>query len=735
MPRRVPVHRHDSDHELAPGRDDIGSHVARGGILSDSDAFIETALALADLAHDEPEEAVHRIAGELRDLTGSRFCAIYMADRTTLRPITVNEHGAVLAELETRVCPLRDLPFARAVIKDVEPHSYEMYGLPLCRIGFDDEAPRAYESAMLLPMVAKRRVIGLVEICDSVARDFDAERIIVERLVKVATRAVIWANDARRLASRELITTEMLELGDFVARARNLEELVRPLCENLRKVMSAEDCDIWRTDGESITCLGSVDSNGWDESVVGHTYRLDDYPAYADALRTGSVRVVASRDDPSITDVERDALERWGYHSNLCLPLVISGAPVGFIDIFDVRERNFAEHLEFVGNVGRLLAGAFHQALITDRLERGNRDMQVLLDVSRALTSSAMYEDALAIMARKAAEAFDMPCCIINEFVPELDALVARAEYDRDAGESYDGLGTSVKLDEMPGDRAILEGGEVVVEQASDPDLLDETRESMDKWDEKTCVNVPLWSKGQPVGMMMLLATEEERSFAADEIGLARAIGEQAAVAIENARLYRTLKQKSETDKLTGLYNSRYLRVRLNEEVARARRHEVPISLLVLDLDDFRRFTVASGRQLANEALSSVTDMIRARLHPHLDVAAHFGGGKFAVLLPHTGLHGDDGEPAAAVETASLDTDGDGPHRHGAWGVAERLRRQVETMAVLPSGARLPTGITLSVGAAAFVPGMPGAEALLDAAEGAVAEAKKAGKNRVVTAG
>jgi GGDEF domain-containing protein len=720
---------------MAPGNGEIGPNVARGGILSDSDAFIETALALADLAHDEPEEAVHRIAGELRDLTGSRFCAIYMADRTTLRPITVNEHGAVLTELESRICPLKDLPLAKGVIKDSEPRSFSVYGLPLCRIGFDDEAPHSYESAMLLPMVSRRRVIGLVEICDSVARDYDAERIIVERLVKVATRAVIWANDARRLTARELIAGELLALGDFIARARNLDDLVRPLCENLRTMMGAEDCDIWRTDGESITCLGSADSNGWDERVVGGVYRLADYPSYAGAVRSGSVRVVSSRDDASLSAVEREALERWGYHSNLCLPLMVDDKPVGFIDIFDTRERNFAEHLEFVGNVGRMLAGAFYQVVIADRLERGNRDMRVLLDVGRALTSSAMYDDALTVMARKAAEALGMDSCLVHEYVPEMDSLVVRALYDNDVDDSYDGVGVTVKLAEMPGDRAILEGGEVVVEHVSDPGLSEETRASMVEWGEKTCLNVPLWFKRQPVGMMMLLANSEERRFSTDELELAAAIGEQAAVAIENARLYRTLKQKSETDKLTGLYNSRYLRVRLAEEVARARRHEVPISLLVLDLDDFRKFTVAVGRQLANEALSTVTDMIRARLHEHLDVAAHFGGGKFALLLPHTAVRDDDGEAAAALETRALDAGGAGPHRHGAWGVAERLRRQVEGLTTLPSGARLPRGVTMSVGVAAFSPGMPDADALLGATEDAVAQAKKAGKNRVEVAG
>lgn len=707
--------------------------VARGGILSDADAFIDTALALTDLAHDEPEEAVHRIAGELRDLTGSRFCAIYMVERSTLRPVTVNEHGAILTELEGRRCPLKDLPAARSVVKDAQPASFEQYGLPLCRIGFDDDKPRTYEAAMLLPMVVKRRVIGLVEICDSVARDFDAERIIVERLVKVATRAVIWAGDARRLTARELVATELLELGDFIARAHNLSELVRPICENLRKVIGAEDCDIWQAEGDLITCLGSVDSKGWDESVVGGTYQLSKYPAYAAAVKKGSVRVVASRDDPAITLVEREALEKWGYRSTLCLPLMIDDVPIGFIDVFDTRERDYAEHLEFVRNVGRMLAGAFHRAVVADQLERRNAEMQVLLDVSRALGSAALYEDALAIVARKAGEALGLASCLIHEYVSELDSLIVRANYDRDEGQSYDGLGVATQLDDMPGDRLILEGGEIIVEQVSDPELNEETRRSMQKWGETTCLNVPLWFKGQPIGMMMLLESVEERRFGRDEIDLARAIGEQAAMAIQNARLYRSLKQKSETDKLTGLHNNRYFRQRVADEVARARRHHLPVSLFIADVDDLRRFSVAAGRQLANELLTTVSELIRARLHARVDVAAHLGGGKFAVLLPHTPLEGE--ERVAEASVGDLDEDGEGPHRQGALGVAERLRREVEALTILAAGARLPQEVTASIGVAEFSADMADAEAFINAAEDAVDRAKKAGKNRVEAAG
>jgi GAF domain-containing protein len=709
-----------------PLDDEQRPRVARGGILRDGDALLDTTLALTDLAHDDPDEALRRIAGELRDLTGSRYCGIYEIAGAYLRPLTVVEHGQFLTDLPTNEFHVKDHPLVVRLAATGHPQASDDYGPPICKTSL--EGAQSYVAGLLLPMELGGRVVGMIELCDAIEREYFDDVPMAGRLAKVAARAAVWAEEARRLTGREMIAHELMELGDFVARARSLDELVRPIAENLRSVIDAEDCDIWKVNGEVVTCLASVDVNGWDPDVIGNTFALSQYPSYAAAVRSGSVRVVSSRDDPVIADVERDAMVNWGYHSNLCLPLLVDDAVVGFIDVFDTRERDYAEHLEWVTSVGRLLAGALHKATLLDQLESGNRDLRLLLDISRTLTTT-VFEEAVGVLARKASEALGVHSCVFNEYVEEIDALVTRATYDADENSTYDGTGVPTRLDESPGDRAILEGDEVVVEHVSDPALEPATRESMEKWGEKTCLNVPLKFKGEPVGILMFLDTHQERYFTPYEISLARAVGEQAALAVQNARLYRALRQKSDHDSLTGMYNSRFFRQRTYEEMARARRHGLPLSLVQIDVDGYRRFTVDFGRAVGNDLLSAIAAIIRVRLHPQIDIAAHFGGGKFAVLLPNTPLHDDD------VPEDVDEEEWDGPHIQGAYGMAERIRADVEAMTRLASGSDLPRQATTSIGVAELSSAIHDSEALLDAADDALKLAKKGGKNRIETIG
>ena len=93
------------------------------------------------------------------------------------------------------------------------------------------------------------------------------------------------------------------------------------------------------------------------------------------------------------------------------------------------------------------------------------------------------------------------------------------------------------------------------------------------------------------------------RCFAEDEVELVQILANQAAVALQNGRLYETLKLQAITDGLTGLHNHRYFYERLEEEVAKSKRYGAPLSLLMLDLDDFKSFNDAYGHPAGDQAV------------------------------------------------------------------------------------------------------------------------------------
>ncbi len=315
------------------------------GLLRDPSSHVDTLLALTDLVNDDPEAAVRQIAGELRDLTDSRLSAIYLISDGALVPLTVCSGGEFLYGLGTCTCRLGDHPAAAAVLDAGLPLALHDYGQPSYRRGDagtgDDDG--SYASALLLPLAVRGEAIGLVELCDAAQRDYVAERGIAERLVKVAAGAVLLIGERRRLAARERVADELVELGDAVARAGTLPELVRPIAALLLASVEAVDCEIWRLEGGHMTCLASVDDHGWDESTVGTSFEVADYPWYLVLFEARAAKVFTPDDGLGLAPFGHEASRVRGYRATLSLPLVADGQPLGCVDLHDRRERDFGE--------------------------------------------------------------------------------------------------------------------------------------------------------------------------------------------------------------------------------------------------------------------------------------------------------------------------------------------------------------------------------------------------------
>jgi diguanylate cyclase (GGDEF)-like protein len=197
----------------------------------------------------------------------------------------------------------------------------------------------------------------------------------------------------------------------------------------------------------------------------------------------------------------------------------------------------------------------------------------------------------------------------------------------------------------------------------------------------------------------------EVAGFSPEELELLMAVADQAATAVKNARLHAETVLLTMTDPLTGAPNRRHLFSRMESELARAERYGTPLSVLMVDVDHFKRLNDAAGHRAGDEVLRKVCDVLRSRVRK-VDTLARYGGEEFMVLLPQTA-------------------------REGAVEVGEKLRRAVLETAALATSTQ-PTGhVTISIGVASFPLDASDQDTLVDCADSALYASKRGGRNKV----
>jgi len=218
----------------------------------------------------------------------------------------------------------------------------------------------------------------------------------------------------------------------------------------------------------------------------------------------------------------------------------------------------------------------------------------------------------------------------------------------------------------------------------------------------RSYAGAPIRIKDEPVGFLNLDSAQKGFYTAAHAERL-RAFADQAAIAIENARLYEEVQRLAIMDELTGVYNYRGLFELGQREVERSRRYHEPLAALFFDIDHFRLFNKQYTHSVGNQVLRAVAESSRARVRT-VDLVARYGGEEFAILLPQT--------DASAAEQ-----------------VADRLRQDIENMRIITPYGNL--SVTVSIGVAELSDEVQDLSMLLDNADQAEHEAKDHGRNRI----
>jgi diguanylate cyclase (GGDEF)-like protein/PAS domain S-box-containing protein len=226
---------------------------------------------------------------------------------------------------------------------------------------------------------------------------------------------------------------------------------------------------------------------------------------------------------------------------------------------------------------------------------------------------------------------------------------------------------------------------------------------------------VPMVAQGDTLGVVHLQrpvpvasgADERQLNLTEDQVRLARAVADSLALALANLRLRERLQRQSIRDPLTGLFNRRYLEETLEREINRAQRDHQPLGVMMLDIDHFKQCNDTYGHQAGDRLLRELGAVIAAHARG-ADIACRYGGEEFILILPGASL---------AVT------------RQRAEGVCEAVRQIYVAYGPQVSGV-----LTVSVGVAAYPEHGANADDCVRAADTALYQAKRAGRDRVAVA-
>ena len=517
---------------------------------------------------------------------------------------------------------------------------------------------------------------------------------------------------SRRAARR----SERLGVLNEIARIATLDLELRPMLQRITDALQRN------YDWPFVACISvDLEHGVFVCEALSSLLPSDIQIGYTRPLGSGVVGEVAANGRPILLDDVRLApnyVETLpGALSELCVPVRHAGRTVAILNLESTGLGEFHDQLPLLETVAEQLAGAIASAHLFEEVKRRARLLEVVAEVSRVALDAGELDLLLDRVAGYVHERFGL------EFVALILIDEARREFEL-AAFACRGPLPVVRGKRWPVSsgligRAARTGEEqLVLDTGLDPDYVGIVPGVAAE------LVMPIRFRDQLLGLMDLESTSPQ-AFSAEDLLAFRTIAAQLAGAIHLAAVNRALEAANEhlqqanrhlerlsaIDGLTGIANRRRFEAAFDAEWRRAGRSGTPLSVVMVDLDHFKAFNDTYGHQGGDDCLRRVATVLARGLERAGDLVARYGGEEFIVILAAAGA-------AAAARTA------------------EHLRAEVERLGIPHAGS--PSGVvtvSLGVATARRAQGRRGIspEALLAAADRALYEAKRAGRNRVIS--
>ena len=382
------------------------------------------------------------------------------------------------------------------------------------------------------------------------------------------------------------------------------------------------------------------------------------------------------------------------------LPLKIGTRVVGVMNVAYRTSRHFSRsELRALELLASQAAIAIENARLFDETRQRAERMNVLNEIGRALTATLQLPELYRIIQQQTQRILTTDAFFIALYDEHYQLVHFPFVYDD--GTEYPGFQVPLPTT-GPLSYVIRTRAPYLVNRATNHVFKGGTHFGSPEKKTAAAIYVPMMLGTRILGVMST-QSYRENSYQQDDVQLFQTIAAQAAIALQNARLYNEVQQLATMDELTGVFNRRGLFQLAEREVDRALRYQRSLAVMMLDIDCFKAVNDIYGHLVGDRILRAVVERCREYLRV-FDLIGRYGGEEFLLVLPET----NDAE---------------------ALGVAERLRRTIEQMRV-PVGEN-EIAVTVSLGVAVMTPAITNLTMLIERADHALYLAKQAGRNCV----
>jgi len=482
-----------------------------------------------------------------------------------------------------------------------------------------------------------------------------------------------------------------------------INDVLDRILENVAKVVPHEAADIALVTDEGTAQFVKVknpEKSNSMEYLLSLSFDLLKVENFKRMAETHQTIIIADTHE----DKNWEAFEKSEWiRSYLGAPILYQGKLLGFINL-SVGTPNFfkPEHAERLEIFANYAATAITNAKLYSETRFRAEEMSILYEVSLAIAAGVGLEKTTQAVFRQLQKVIPIDLFFLALYEPT-EKKVSYFMYQKN-GERIE-IEPFYLMQKPSLTRYVAQKKETIYIadfKAEDAEVKEDEIIKMPGFDIRAFLGIPLILRGEVIGVLSVQASHQD-AYNANQIRLVETIAQQTSIAMDNAKLFERMQEMAITDSLTGLYNRRYFYMVLDNEFERAKRYQTPLSLIMIDIDHFKKVNDKFGHLVGDDVLRSMSE-ICMKLLRQSDNMFRYGGEEFMIILP-------------------------GTKQEEAFNVAERIRIIIEEAVIKTKKGNVKT--TLSIGVSEYGESHSEPSEFIESADRTMYEAKKAGRNCV----